>query len=80
MRARYYNVDIKRFINQDVVEGNITNSPSLNKYAYCQGNPVSILDPFGLFPQPNWSDIGACKQAEREFLAPTLNLMRIMPL
>ena len=51
MRARYYNVDIKRFINQDVVEGSITNSPSLNKYAYCQGNPVSLLDPFGLSPQ-----------------------------
>ena len=50
MRARYYNVDIKRFINQDVVEGSITNSPSLNKYAYCQGNPVSLLDPFGLSP------------------------------
>ena len=51
MRARYYNVDIKRFINQDVIEGSITNSPSLNKYAYCQGNPVSLLDPFGLSPQ-----------------------------
>ena len=48
MRARYYNPEIKRFINQDVIEGNITNSPSLNKYAYCQGNPVSLLDPFGL--------------------------------
>lgn len=48
MRARYYNPEIKRFINQDVIEGNITNSPSLNKYAYCQGNPVMLLDPFGL--------------------------------
>ena len=57
MRARYYNVDIKRFINQDVVEGTITNSPSLNKYAYCQGNPVSLLDPFGLSPF-SWSDLG----------------------
>ena len=35
MRARYYNVDIKRFINQDVVEGSIATSPSLNQYAYC---------------------------------------------
>ena len=26
MHARYYNPDIKRFINQDVIEGNITNS------------------------------------------------------
>ena len=58
MRARYYNVDIKRFINQDVVEGSITNSPSLNKYAYCQGNPVSLLDPFGLSPQGVGSFVG----------------------
>ena len=57
MRARYYNTDIKRFINQDVVEGNITNSPSLNRYAYCQGNPVSLLDPFGLSPQISWSAV-----------------------
>ncbi|MCI8668504.1 MAG: hypothetical protein HFI34_03095 [Lachnospiraceae bacterium] len=33
MRARYYNVDIKRFINQNVVEGSIAASTSLNKYA-----------------------------------------------
>jgi len=58
MRARYYNVDIKRFINQDVVEGSIINSPSLNKYAYCQGNPVSLLDPFGLSPQSAGSFAG----------------------
>ena len=58
MRARYYNPDIKLFINQDVVEGNITNSPSLNRYAYCQGNPVSLLDPFGLSPRLSWSTIG----------------------
>ncbi len=58
MRARYYNTDIKRFINQDVVEGNITNSTSLNKYAYCQGNPVKLTDPFGLSPSINWSSLG----------------------
>lgn len=28
MRTRYYNPDIKLFINQNVVEGNITNSPT----------------------------------------------------
>ncbi|MCM1162486.1 MAG: RHS repeat-associated core domain-containing protein, partial [Roseburia sp.] len=48
MRARYYNVSIKRFINQDVVTGNIAESQSLNRYAYVEGNPVSYLDPFGL--------------------------------
>ena len=58
MRTRYYNVDIKRFINQDVMEGSITDSPSLNQYAYCQGNPVKLTDPFGLSPNINWSTLG----------------------
>ena len=48
MRARYYNVSIKRFINQDVVIGHLDATSSLNRYAYCEGNPVSFIDPFGL--------------------------------
>ena len=44
MRARYYNPYICRFLNSD---------PSgfaggLNFYAYADGNPISMLDPFGL--------------------------------
>ena len=53
MRARYYNQDIKRFINRDIVKGSITDSTSLNRYSYVQGNPVSLTDPFGLCPDPN---------------------------
>ncbi|MCY9508783.1 RHS repeat-associated core domain-containing protein [Paenibacillus larvae] len=48
MRARYYNPDIKRFINRDVLTGSISLGQSLNRYAYVNGNPVSYLDPFGL--------------------------------
>jgi RHS repeat-associated protein len=48
MRARYYNVEIKRFINQDVLLGELERVSSLNRYAYVEGNPVSYLDPFGL--------------------------------
>ena len=51
MRARYYNTDIKRFINRDIVDGTIQNSQSLNKYSYVQGNPISLTDPFGLCPE-----------------------------
>ena len=50
MRQRYYNPQIKRFINQDILTGSIGNSASLNRYSYVEGNPVSYTDPFGLSP------------------------------
>ena len=31
--------------------GDIGSSQSLNRYAYCEGNPVSLIDPFGLSPE-----------------------------
>lgn len=58
MRARYYNVSIKRFINQDIMNGSITNSQSLNKFSYVQGNPISLTDPFGLSPDISISGMG----------------------
>ena len=51
MRQRYYDTDIKRFINQDVLTGDTTESQSLNRYAYVQGNPINYNDPFGLSPR-----------------------------
>lgn len=48
MRTRYYNPIIKRFINADVLAGNIVDAGSLNRYAYVNGNPISYIDPFGL--------------------------------
>ncbi len=50
MRQRYYNSQIRRFINQDILTGSIGNSASLNRYSYVEGNPVSYSDPFGLSP------------------------------
>jgi len=52
MRARYYSPELKRFINADVVKGSIANSNSLNRYAYVEGNPVTLIDPFGLSAEP----------------------------
>ena len=58
MRARYYNPQIKRFINRDIIDGSITDSQSLNKYIYVQGNPISLVDPFGLCAQDYFSRTG----------------------
>ena len=47
MRARYYSPDMRRFINADVVAGSISNAITLNRFAYANGNPVSMSDPIG---------------------------------
>ncbi|GFZ30301.1 hypothetical protein CSC2_08270 [Clostridium zeae] len=47
MRARYYSPELKRFINADTLKGTINNGETLNNYAYANGNPISMVDPFG---------------------------------
>ena len=42
MRARYYNPEIMRFINVDPIKD------GWNWYAYANGDPISLFDPFGL--------------------------------
>lgn len=65
MRARYYSPELKKFINADVVKGEIGKSNTLNRYAYVEGNPATLIDPFGLSAEPgtksnkssfNWSE------------------------
>lgn len=48
MRARYYNPEIRRFVNQDPLLGFVADGQSLNRYAYVTGEPVRFIDPFGL--------------------------------
>ncbi|WP_106766532.1 RHS repeat-associated core domain-containing protein [Paenibacillus faecalis] len=39
MRARYYHSELKRFLNRDILRGDITSGLSMNRYAYVNGNP-----------------------------------------
>ncbi|MBR6502633.1 MAG: Ig-like domain-containing protein [Clostridia bacterium] len=48
MRARYYCPKLRRFINADILHGEIADSTSLNRYSYVNGNPVSLIDPLGM--------------------------------
>ena len=45
MRARYYSPYLMRFLNADPVGF----SGGSNWFAYADGNPISVLDPFGLW-------------------------------
>jgi RHS repeat-associated protein len=49
MRARYYSPFLMRFLNADPIGF----SGGSNWFAYADGNPISLYDPFGLCPDRN---------------------------
>ena len=44
---RRHSPELRRFINADIIAGEISNAVTLNRYSYANGNPVSNIDPFG---------------------------------
>ena len=46
-KARFYDPDVGRFLNQDTFFGDINNPPSLHRYTYAHSNPLLFVDPTG---------------------------------
>lgn len=66
MRARYYNPDVKRFVNRDILPGSIENGQTMNRFAYLNGQVISKVDPFGLSPMD--SDVKLSKLRYLQYL------------
>ena len=49
LRARYYSAESGRFVARDTYSGRQVDPQSFHKYAYTNGNPVSGVDPLGLY-------------------------------
>jgi RHS repeat-associated protein len=45
--SRYYDPDLGRLITRDSVKGYISRPQSLNRFTYCQNNPLKYVDPWG---------------------------------
>jgi RHS repeat-associated protein len=76
MRSRYYSPELKRFINADVLKGAISSSETLNQYAYANGNPVSMVDPFGTSAEPSISSSIANKaESALSYISPLYNII-----
>ncbi|MBF0593332.1 MAG: RHS repeat-associated core domain-containing protein [Candidatus Omnitrophica bacterium] len=45
--ARYYNPRLGRFITPDTIVQAPSNPQTLNRYTYCNNNPVNLVDPSG---------------------------------
>ena len=50
MNARYYNPTTARFLSQDTYTGSASDPWTQHLYAYCNNNPVNMVDPTGHVP------------------------------
>lgn len=59
LNARYYAAGIGRFLTKDTFKGVATYPGSLNRYAYCEGDPVNLVDYDGTRPDVTGGPEGA---------------------
>lgn len=55
LRARWYDPNTGRFINEDTFDGELDDPLSLNLYAYVKNNPLRYVDPSGHMAEPSYA-------------------------
>jgi len=68
LNNRYYNPSSSRFITEDKYLGNDSLSVSLNKYTYCNNNPIMYIDSSGNVPKVVQFAIGALTSGTQEVI------------
>jgi RHS repeat-associated protein len=61
MRARLYDPHLGRFTSPDPWPPNLPEPLTLNRYLYALGDPISQVDPYGLFCLTGKNDKGKCR-------------------
>lgn len=59
LRARFYEPEMNRFSQKDVVRGSVVQPGSLNRYSYVQNDPVNFIDPSGQSLKIVWNSAEA---------------------
>ena len=62
--ARYYDLNLARFVQPDTYVSNIYNPQDLNAYSYVQNNPLKYTDPTG--HEPVKSEAGTADQVSKK--------------
>ena len=57
LRARFYEPEMNRFSQKDIVRGDITVPASLNRYSYVQNDLVNFIDPSGESLKSAWNSV-----------------------
>ena len=68
LRARYYDPEMGRFINEDSYEGQVTDPLSLNLYTYCGNDPINNVDPSGNSWDVIGQDLNYLKNLQNEYI------------
>jgi len=58
MRARFFSLEVRRFVNRDIFIGKLNHPKMLNRFSYVLGQPISLIDPSGNVPVDTFWDVG----------------------